>query len=104
MRAFTRLDTIKRHLTSAPRLSTSFFQINEKVRQAIIENKPVVALESTIITHGMEYPTNMTTALAVEQNIIDQGAIPATIGIIDGIIHVGITNEQIEYLAKNKSS
>lgn len=104
MRAFTRLDTIKGHLTSAPRLSTSFFQINEKVKQAIIENKPVVALESTIITHGMEYPTNMTTALAVEQNIIDQGAIPATIGIIDGIIHVGITNEQIEYLAKNKSS
>lgn len=67
-------------------------------------NKPVVALESTIITHGMEYPTNMLTALAVEQNIIDEGAIPATIGIIDGVIHVGITNEQIEYLALNKQT
>jgi pseudouridine-5'-phosphate glycosidase len=104
IRAFTRLNTVKGHLTSTPKLSTSFFQINEYVKQAILENKPVVALESTIITHGMEYPTNMTTALAVEQNIIDQGAIPATIGIINGIIHVGITNEQIEYLAKNKSS
>ena len=104
MKAFCRLNTLKGHFTSHKRLSGSFFQINEKVKQALAENKPVVALESTIITHGMEYPTNVTTALAVEQNIIDNGAVPATIGIIDGVIHVGITNEQIEYLAKNKSS
>ena len=104
MKALSRLDMIKNHLTSGVKLSSSFFQINPVILKALEDNKPVVALESTIITHGMEYPVNMTTALAVEQNIIDQGAIPATIGIIEGVIHVGITNEQIEYLAKNKAS
>jgi pseudouridylate synthase len=104
MKALRRLNTIKAHMTSSRKMGTSYFQVNEKIKQALKENKPVVALESTIITHGMEYPTNMSTALAVEKNIIDNGAIPATIGIIDGVIHVGITNEQIEYLALNKSS
>ena len=106
MKSLGRLSTIRRHLTASKTaaFSSSYLQINEKVKKALDENKPVVALESTIITHGMEYPTNKTTALAVEQNIIDQGAIPATIGIINGVIHVGITNDQIEFLAQNKST
>lgn len=59
----------------------------------------MVALESTIITHGMEYPVNRDTALAVEQIIRDAGAIPATIAIIRGVIKVGLTIEDIEMLS-----
>ena len=59
-------------------------RINERVKTALEEGKPVVALESTIISHGMPYPKNVETALKVEQVIKDHGAIPATIGIIDG--------------------
>lgn len=70
------------------------------MREAIAKNGPVVALESTIITHGMDYPHNRDTALAVEQIIRDNGAIPATIAILDGVIHVGLTSEQIETLSK----
>ena len=104
MRAYSRLNTLKGHMTAGAKLSSAFFKVHESVKKAITENKPVVALESTIITHGMEYPTNRDTALAVEENIIQNGAIPATIAIIDGVIHVGITKDQIEFLAKNKSS
>ncbi|KAM3134609.1 hypothetical protein pb186bvf_013251 [Paramecium bursaria] len=66
--------------------------------------KPIVALESTIITHGMEYPHNLNTALEVEQQIREQGAIPATIAIINGIIHIGLSKEQIEFVALNKKT
>lgn len=104
MRAYSRLNTLKGHMTAGAKLSSAFFKVHESVKKAITENKPVVALESTIITHGMEYPTNRDTALAVEENIIQNGAIPATIAIIDGVIHIGITKDQIEFLAKNKSS
>ncbi|KAL0104783.1 hypothetical protein PUN28_016429 [Cardiocondyla obscurior] len=61
---------------------------------------PVVALESTIITHGMPYPANVNTALRVENMIRKQGAVPATIGIINGKIHVGLNKEQLEILAR----
>lgn len=61
--------------------------------------RPVVALESTIITHGMEYPVNRDTALAVEQIVRNGGAIPATIAIINGVVKIGLTNEDIEKLA-----
>ncbi|CAI2375816.1 unnamed protein product [Moneuplotes crassus] len=103
MQALKRIQNLKSHFTFSPiPINPTVFKVHDNVQAAIRENKPVVALESTIITHGMEYPMNVTTALAVEKNIIEQGAIPATIGIIDGVIHVGITEEQIEFLAKNK--
>ena len=70
--------------------------INKHVLDALKQNKPVVALESTIISHGMPYPRNVQTALEVEQVVIDNGAVPATIGIIDGEIIIGMTKEQIE--------
>lgn len=77
-------------------------KINKEVLEALKNNKPVVALESTIISHGMPYPKNVATALAVEKVIRDNGAIPATIGIIDGDAIVGMTPEQIELFGKKE--
>ena len=77
-------------------------KINPEVKKAIEEGKPVVALESTIISHGMPYPKNVETALRVEKMIRDHGAIPATIGIIDGDPVVGMTPEEIEEFGKRK--
>ena len=77
-------------------------KINPVVQEALLNNKPVVALESTIISHGMPYPKNVETALRVEQMIKDHGAIPATIGIIDGEPIVGMTPEEIELFGKTK--
>jgi len=74
--------------------------INPEVKKAISKNKPVVALESTIIAHGMPYPKNVETALKVEQIIRDNGAVPATIGIINGVIKVGLTHDEIEFMGK----
>ena len=77
-------------------------KINPEVSKALKENKPVVALESTIISHGMPYPKNVETALLVEKTIRESGAIPATIGIIDGEPIVGMTPEEIEEFGKRK--
>ena len=77
-------------------------KVNPIVLEALKNNKPVVALESTIISHGMPYPKNVETALRVEQVIKDHGAIPATIGIIDGEPIVGMTPEEIELFGKTK--
>lgn len=77
-------------------------RVNEEVKKALKEGRPVVALESTIISHGMPYPKNVETALRVEQTIRENGAIPATIGIIDGVGVVGMTPEEIEQFGKRK--
>ena len=77
-------------------------KINPIVLDALKNNKPVVALESTIISHGMPYPKNVETALKVEQVIREHGAIPATIGIIDGEPIVGMTPDEIELFGKTK--
>ena len=77
-------------------------KINPVVLDALKNNRPVVALESTIISHGMPYPKNVETALRVEQVIKDHGAIPATIGIIDGEPIVGMTPEEIKLFGKTK--
>jgi pseudouridine-5'-phosphate glycosidase len=77
-----------------------YLDINPEVAQALAAGKPVVALESTIISHGMPYPQNVETALNVEQIIRDNGAVPATIAIIGGRLKAGLTKEEIEYLGK----
>ncbi len=77
-------------------------KINPEVKKALEENRPVVALESTIISHGMPYPKNVETALKVEAVIRSHGAVPATIGIIDGEPIVGMTPEEIEEFGKRK--
>lgn len=80
-----------------------YMDISPEVRSAMEEGQPVVALESTIIAHGMPYPKNIETALAVNEMIRNNGAIPATIGIIRGRMKVGLTAEEIEYLAQAKN-
>ena len=79
---------------------TKYLAVSEEVKTALAEGKPVVALESTIISHGMPYPKNVETALEVEKIVRENGAIPATIAIIGGKLTVGISKEQIEYLGK----
>lgn len=76
--------------------------ISREIEKAIKEHKPVVALESTIISHGMPYPKNVETAYAVEDEIRKNGAIPATIGIINGEPVVGMSHEEIEEFGKRK--
>ncbi|MGB3154058.1 MAG: pseudouridine-5'-phosphate glycosidase [Chitinophagaceae bacterium] len=75
----------------------SFLEIHPEVQEALANNTPVVALESTIISHGMPYPKNVETALQVENVVRENGAVPATIAIFAGKCHVGLTNEQLEY-------
>jgi len=77
-----------------------FIDIAPEVQVALDTGGPVVALESTIIAHGMPFPTNIETALSVQETIRLQGAVPATIGILDGRIKVGMTEEEIYRLAK----
>ena len=74
--------------------------ISEEVQQALTDNRPVVALESTVITHGLPYPTNVETALAMEQAVRDGGAVPATIAILNGNITVGLSADEIDQLAQ----
>ena len=76
-------------------LAQDCFRISEEVLNALKNNAPIVALESTIITHGMPYPDNYKTAQSVEKIIRDIGSTPATIAIIDGIIHIGLTNKDL---------
>lgn len=76
-----------------------YLDVNPEVAKALEEGRPVVALESTIIAHGMPYPKNVETALAVEEVIRANGAVPATIGILSGRIKIGLTKEEIEYMA-----
>lgn len=80
----------------------NYLDINPEVAKAIEDGKPVVALESTIISHGMPYPKNVETALNVEKVIRDNGAIPATIAILQGRLKVGLTREEIQYLGQGK--
>ncbi len=75
-------------------------RISQRVEDALKNGKPVVALESTIISHGMPYPRNVETALRVEKVLEDAGVVPATIGIIDGVGVVGMSHEEIEEFGK----
>ena len=77
-----------------------YLDIAPEVQKALDEGRPVVALESTIISHGMPYPQNVKTALEVEQIIRDNGAVPATIAIIGGRLKAGLTPAEIEYFGK----
>ena len=77
-----------------------YLDVAPEVAQAVADGRPVVALESTIISHGMPYPQNVETALKVEQIIRENGAVPATIAILGGRLKAGCTREEIEYLGK----
>ncbi len=77
-----------------------YLSISPEVQQALQSGRPVVALESTIISHGMPYPQNVETAMRVEQTIRDYGAVPATIAVIGGQLTAGCTPDQIEHLGR----
>lgn len=73
--------------------------VHPEVEQALVEKQPLVALETTIVTHGMPYPVNLETAKSVERHVRSAGAIPATIGVIEGRVKIGLESSQLEYLA-----
>lgn len=79
-----------------------YLEIKKEVKEALLNNIPVVALESTIISHGMPYPDNVKMAKKVEEIIKSEGAIPATIAIMNGKIKIGLTDEDLEILAQAK--
>ncbi len=78
-----------------------YLDISPKIKSALETKLPVVALESTIIAHGMPYPQNVETALLVEKTIRENGALPATIAILDGKLKAGLSVEEINYIGKN---
>lgn len=78
-------------------------KFNEEVADAIENKKPVVALESTVIAHGLPFPKNLETAQKLEQIVRENGAIPATIAVFDGEFYVGLNANQIEKLATDKN-
>jgi pseudouridylate synthase len=77
-----------------------YLDVSPEVKEALASNKPVVALESTIISHGMPYPQNVETALNVEKIVRENGAVPATIAVIGGRLRAGLTKEEITHLGK----
>ena len=77
-----------------------YLEVSPEVLEALAANRPVVALESTIISHGMPYPQNVETALNVERIVRENGAVPATIAIIGGKLKAGLSRDEIEYLGK----
>lgn len=78
-------------------------KFNEEVSHALEKKQPIVALESTVIAHGLPYPDNLETALKLENAVRENGAIPATIAVFDGKFHVGLNRHQIEFLATEKN-
>jgi pseudouridine-5'-phosphate glycosidase len=85
-------------------LDKSKFIIHPEVQAALADKSAVVALESTIISHGLPSPRNVTVAREIEQNVRDGGAVPATIAIIDGVVRVGLTSAELEILGDPKSN
>ena len=78
--------------------------ISEAVALALQDGAPVVALESTIITHGLPRPENLAAALGFEQTVAESGAVPATVALLDGVAHVGLARDQLERLAQSETA
>lgn len=84
-------------------IARNFLNIDPEIKNALSEGKPVVALESTIIAHGMPYPKNIQTALEVEKIIRENGCVPATIAILDGKLCIGMNAEQFEIVGNSEN-
>ncbi len=82
-------------------MTSDYLEVHPDVKGALEQNKPIVALESTIISHGMPFPQNMETALNVEHIVRENGAVPATIAILNGKFKVGLTKDEIEHLSRS---
>lgn len=85
------------------RRSSHLFEINPEVKSALAERRPVVACETAILTHGLPRPVNIETCLQIEQIIRQHGSIPATIGILNGRIKIGLTQTELEQLGSSKN-
>ena len=83
-------------------MTTLPLQFSPEVAAARAEARPIVALESTIITHGMPWPDNLSTAWKVEEKVRETGAVPATIAVLNGTLHIGLSETELEALAKAK--
>ena len=81
--------------------NSNLFKISSELQSGLAENKPIVALESTVIAHGLPRPTNLDTAKNLERVVREAGGVPATIAIIDGALRVGLTSEELEFLANS---
>src|SRR5579875_948512 len=81
-------------------IAKSLVDLSSAVASALSDRRPVVALESTIITHGMPYPKNLETARMLEAAVRDRGAVPATIAVVEGRFRVGLSGEELESLAR----
>ena len=79
-----------------------WIKLSEEVKEAKKNGTPIVALESTIISHGMPYPQNVQTAREVEAIIREEGAVPATMAVIDGVLRIGLSDEELEFFGKTK--
>ncbi|XP_073178605.1 uncharacterized protein [Lepidochelys kempii] len=84
-------------------LHGTHFRVSSSVAEALADGRPIVALESTIITHGMPYPQNLSMAREVEEIVRTNGSVPATVGILNGRIHIGLNDEELQFLAKSKN-
>ncbi|MBF0408308.1 MAG: pseudouridine-5'-phosphate glycosidase [Candidatus Riflebacteria bacterium] len=84
-------------------MKNSHVNIHPEVQEAISKNKPVVALESTIISHGMPWPGNVETALLLEETVRANGAVPATIAIIEGVFRIGLDKKEVEFMGSEKN-
>ncbi|XP_042707704.2 uncharacterized protein LOC101947688 isoform X1 [Chrysemys picta bellii] len=84
-------------------LHGTHFRISSSVEEALADGRPIIALESTIITHGMPYPQNLSMAREVEEIVRTNGSVPATVGILNGRIHIGLNDEELQFLAKSKN-
>ncbi|KAL9455073.1 hypothetical protein AB3S75_010475 [Citrus x aurantiifolia] len=98
--ALSRLSNIQNHLNPIDSLAKNLVKISPEVSEALSHGRAVVALESTIISHGMPYPQNFETAKEVEAIVRNNGAVPATIAILEGLPCVGLSTEELERLAK----
>ncbi|HEX37435.1 MAG TPA: pseudouridine-5-phosphate glycosidase, partial [Candidatus Cloacimonetes bacterium] len=83
-------------------MNNSYLEILPEIKQALTHGKPVVALESTIISHGMPYPENIKTAKELDGIVRENGAVPATIAILNGKMKVGLSDSDLEFLATSK--
>ena len=84
-------------------MKNNFFEISENIENALTSGKPIVGLETTIISHGMPYPENVRTAMEVEKIIKENGCEPMTIGIVNGKIKCGLTNDEIEMFGSSNN-
>ncbi|CAE6468588.1 unnamed protein product [Rhizoctonia solani] len=95
--------SVARNLTTSNSGASGLLTVHPEVQDALAHGQPVVALESTVITHGLNYPENLKTAISCENNVRANGAVPATIALLEGKLHVGLERKQLEVLADVES-